>query len=79
MSGVPNRRTSEGLRYVSASGLTLSLLMDDGVAVHLAGAEVSRVLDEIAGAAPELLHLALERRLVKLIAEETVRYERGER
>jgi hypothetical protein len=70
MEGKPRwpGRIHEGLRSVSASALTLSLLMDDGHAVQLGGAEVQRMLAEVANAAPELLHSALEQRLVSLIA-----------
>lgn len=75
--GFPMAKLHEGLRHVSASSLTLSLIMDDGDAVHLAGVEVSRVLTEVAKAAPALLHDALERRLVSLIATE-VRYQMTE-
>ena len=60
----------EGLRHVSASSATLSLLMEDGEAVHLKQDEVARVLAELAIMAPELLHGALEQRLVSLIAAE---------
>lgn len=58
----------EGLRHVAASPLTLSVIMDDGHAMHLQGEEVARVLNEVAKSAPELLHLSLEHRLVSLIA-----------
>lgn len=64
------RQAHEGLAHVAASGATLSLLMDDRTAVHLAGVELDRILDEIAMAAPERLHSALERRLVAMIARE---------
>jgi hypothetical protein len=67
-----SRKIHEGLKHVSSSGSTLSLLMDDGEAVHLGGAELQRLLDELAYANPGLLHIALEHRLVKLVAAEVL-------
>ena len=73
---MPKRRIiHEGLRAVSASSATLSLLMEDGDAVHLKQDEMARVLAEVAVMAPELLHGALEHRLVTLIADEMGRRE----
>lgn len=71
----PRRVIHEGLRHASASSTTLSLLMEDGDAVHLKQDEMARVLAEVAVMAPELLHGALEHRLVSLIAGEINRRE----
>ena len=65
-----SRKIHKGLRHVSASSVTLSLIMDDGTSVYLKRAEMARVLTEVAGAAPDLLRDTLERRLVALIAAE---------
>ena len=67
--------THEGLRAVSASSVTLALLMEDGDGVYLKQDEMARVLAEVAVMAPELLHGALEHRLVSLIADEVSRRE----
>jgi hypothetical protein len=71
----PRRVIHEGLRHASASSTTLSLLMEDGDAVHLKQDEMARLLAEVAVMAPELLHGALEHRLVSLIADEVSRRE----
>jgi hypothetical protein len=65
-----------GLKHVSATGSTLGFSLEDNLHVRLEGKEVQRVLDEIAWSAPELLHMALERRQVRLITE-AVRNEEG--
>jgi hypothetical protein len=75
-SGVARKHVvHEGLRHVSASSVTLALLMEDGDAAHLNQAEMVQVLAEVAAMAPELLHGALEHRLVSLIADEISRRE----
>jgi hypothetical protein len=58
-----------GLRHCSATGSTLAFSLEGNQHVRLEGGEVQRLLDEIAWSAPEVLHMALERRQVRLITE----------